>query len=238
MACNSCEQVVEFGRSGLEYVRSSRDLTDRYGNRISLVGSVVKSMHPPIGGWGVRFFVNDIQVTFEGGDPKTIFTRVSENFKLNNVAYTEADLWFNLNIQWLERQPKKYRVVSYEDFLSLADSAAFSDPKDIHAKSVWHPEEWQNSAFSFLALYLATDTYKYADFILLVNHLLSMYNPTRSTTTGSSSKYMTFTAIVKKLKDDPQYEVIGARHWLFAAYVIMTETKKDKSAYFNENHWS
>jgi len=237
MACSSCKKVVEFGRSGLEYVRSDRKISDRYGKLIPQAGSVVKKIHSPTGGWGVNFFVNDIRVTFDGGDPLTIFNKVSENFRLNGVSYTDKDLWFNLNLQWLQRQPAKYRVVGYEEFLTLADSSDFTDPADSHAKALWHPEDWQETAFSFLALYLSSPDYRYPDFIVLVDHLLSMYNPTKSPLTGSSSKYISFMSTVKKLKDDPQYEVTGARQWLYSAYTATVDSKKEESAYFNENHW-
>lgn len=237
MACDSCKKVVEFGRSGLEYSRSSRDLTDRYGKSIPKTGSIVLKQHMPTGGWGVAFFVNDIQVRFEGGSSEAVFTKVAENFEMNSVPFTITDLWFNLNLQWLDRQPRKYRKVGYPEFLALADPEEFSEPQDSHAKSTWHPRDWQETAFDFLALYLAGQSYQYGVFIILVDHLLDMYNPTKSPLTGHSSKYVLFMSAVKKLKDSPLYEVGGARGWLFNTYSKCVNGAANEDTFYNKHHW-
>ena len=82
--------------------------------------SLIARPHTPRGSWRVTFWVNGQEHNITAADPGRVYATVKNLFDLNAVPYTTLNLWFNLNLQWLERAIEKYQHVTYEDLIKLA----------------------------------------------------------------------------------------------------------------------
>ncbi len=123
MPCSSCKQVKEIpATSGLVYslAPETRFVTDSRDNTYPISRSLITRPHSPKRGWNVVFWINGQAHPIKGGSPAHIFKSTKTLFDLNAVPYTEVALWFNLNLQWLERAIEKYQNVKYSDLIKLA----------------------------------------------------------------------------------------------------------------------
>lgn len=93
---------------------------DKRGDNHRINRPLITRPHVPKRGWAVVFWINGQEHTLTGNDPVRIFAAAQSLFNLNSVPYTDLNLWFNLNLQWLERAIVKYQNVTYNDLIKLA----------------------------------------------------------------------------------------------------------------------
>lgn len=124
MSCTGCSQVKEISpvQSGLIYELAPGVTTveDKRGNLYQIRRPLITRPHSPKRGWSVVFQINGQKHELTGSDPVRIFAAAQSLFDLNAVEYTDLNLWFNLNLQWLERAIEKYQNVTYADLIKLA----------------------------------------------------------------------------------------------------------------------
>ncbi len=123
MSCSTCKQVKPIPEiSGLTHtlVPGVYTVTDKRGDEFQIKRPLITRPHQPRRGWGVVFWINGQEHKLISSDPVTIFKQSKALFDLNSVPYTDLNLWFNLNLQWLERAIEKYQNVTYHDLLQLA----------------------------------------------------------------------------------------------------------------------
>lgn len=123
MPCDNCNEVKVIPvTSGLTYSLAP-GVTTVLGLRdtpYSISRSLIARPHVPRGSWRVVFWVNGQEHNITATDPGRVFSTVKNLFLLNTIEFTDLNLWFNLNLQWLERAIEKYQNVKYEDLIKLA----------------------------------------------------------------------------------------------------------------------
>ena len=242
MSCSTCKNldpIISVGRSGLDYVYKAdvTHLATRTGQFISLEESVVKNPHGPSGGWSAVFFINSQRTTIPGRSPLEVFVNAAELFRLNNVPFTERDMWLNLNIQWLQKQVERYRIVQVEELFALSMPVTYEEPQGLHQVKRWETASWAPKAWGSLELYLVDDNYAYSRFIVLVEELQVLYNPSKSPSTGDSAKNIQLTFAVDKLKKNPLYLRDEARDWLWFAETQLGLIDITFETFSKNNHW-
>lgn len=121
MACGSCKNVESnLPEVALRYSAPERYFVDRLGDRHDIRKPLLRSDRSPSGGWKVSVTVNEQVLRVTGRTPKNVVQAVIALFKSNQQSVNLLDLWLNLNIQWLERTPEKYRLVPLEDLVQFS----------------------------------------------------------------------------------------------------------------------
>jgi hypothetical protein len=222
MSCSTCNKVkvpVSMGHSGLNYTvqPEASPITDRFGKVVDLSQPIAKKPHSPLGGWGVDFFINSIQTHFDGAGPDIVYQNVARTFDLNRIDYTRADLWLNLNIQWLQRVPKKYRRIALSQLMSVAVPLEYQKSSDPHAKVKPFTKATQASLWSLLEIYLcvAQTRFSYSRFIMLAEVVKDLYSPEKSPFSGTASDFQKITLNLENLSDIPTYTIEAARQWMW-----------------------
>lgn len=124
MPCKTCQKVKEnpiLVQSGLPYSLSTGITTvyGRDGKHYAIKSCLIPAMQQPKGGWGVVFYVKG-QKHEINGKPREIFLKVKQLFDLNEILYSDLEIWLNLNIQWTERAVERYQKVRHSDLLKIA----------------------------------------------------------------------------------------------------------------------
>jgi hypothetical protein len=124
MSCGSCNKVEPYepDKSGLQYllVYGTTALEGRSGKSYPIKGSLITRPHTPRGGWSVHFYIFGQRTVVDGRNPREVFLKSKELLELNSFQYTDLEIWFNLNIQWLEKAVNKYQDIRLEEILSKA----------------------------------------------------------------------------------------------------------------------
>ena len=123
MACPTCKKVKisEPTRSGLQYslVSGVTSVEGRNGKKYPIGKSLFPPPHTPRGGWRVTLHLHGQATEITGSSASVVFIEAKNFLQLNGVDFTDINLWYNLNIQWLERAVTKYRLVLSESLLAL-----------------------------------------------------------------------------------------------------------------------
>jgi len=124
MSCSTCKKVkvIEPDKSGLQYtlVPNIRSLMGRDGKLYPINASLIPRLRSPIGGWGVELYIHGQHTTINGSRAAEIFLNSKAILDLNEISYTDPNLWFNLNIQWVSRAIDKYQHVKLDQLLEIA----------------------------------------------------------------------------------------------------------------------
>ncbi len=244
MSCQTCNKVktVSMGHSGLNYRLDVEiaPIADRFGKIVDLTQPIAKRPHSPLGGWGVDFFLNSIQTRFDGASPEIVYQNVARSFDLNAIDYTRADLWLNLNIQWLQRVPQKYRRISLSQIMAFAVPIEYQTSTDPHAKAKPFTKDTQKSLWSLLELYLcvAPARFSYSRFIMLAEVVKDLYSPEKSPFAGASSDFQKITISLENLSDNPTYNVDAARQWLWGTVIDLNLFDGNYDQYATKNLWT
>lgn len=205
MSCSSCKEIIDpdLPWAEFDYVPQKRIRKE----------SLVKSPHRPRGGWAVVVPVRGSVQTVEGINANDVAHKVKKLFKLNNFNLDENALWFNLNIQWLQRTIPKYQLMSLEELLSYAEPQEI-ESQDKHSIQKVDPKTWTDSFFNFLRIYTDSETYSWDVFLSFLNQFQRMINPAENSLLGNSSYYLRFTISLDKIKNNPAYTGENAKTWL------------------------
>jgi hypothetical protein len=74
----------------------------------------------PRGGWHFILYVKGHEFRIKKSKPHDVAAEVSRLLDLNEILYTQTQLWLNLNIQWVGRAVEKYQVVKLPDLLAIS----------------------------------------------------------------------------------------------------------------------
>lgn len=213
MSCSTCNQV-ENGMTGLDYEWQGTSLVFHvHGESYRLDKPLVRTPHTPQRGWSAEIAVNGQRHTVTGKTPAETYRSASTLLSLNSVDVTPATLWLNLQVQWLSRTAKKYRLVELSDVFAAAAPAA-SGEMDKHAIQPWSSSDWGNRVWLFLGLYLSGDEYNQATFVSLVETSLNMVNPANNRLLGNADSFISYNSCVSSLRKSPPYKQEEARSWL------------------------
>lgn len=245
MSCQTCNKVkpaVSMGHSGLNYTLNptASAIQDHFGKLVDLAQPVARRPHGPLGGWGVDFFINSIQTRFDGGGPDQVYHNVARVFELNNISYSPADLWLNLNIQWLQRVPKKYRRISMSQLMSAAIPIEYQSTTDPHAKLKPFDKRTKQSLWSLPELYLCVTPgrFNYSRFIMLAEVVKDLYSPEKSPFSGTSSDFQKIILNLENLSNNPTYTVEAARQWLWETMIDLDLFDGTFDQYAAKNLWT
>lgn len=230
------------GHSGLNYTLKpeTEPIFDHFGKVVDLTQPVAKRPHTPLGGWAVEFFINSIQTRFDGAGPDTVYQNVARAFELNHISYTRADLWLNLNIQWLQRVPIKYRRIALSQLMLRSIPINYDTSTDPHAKSKPFTKTTQSSLWALLELYLcvAQVRFSYSRFIMLAEVVKDLYSPEKSPFSGTSSDFQKITLNLENLTNIPPYSVEAARLWLWETMIDLGLFDGNFDQYAAKNLWT
>lgn len=149
----------------------------------------------------------------DGINAADVVHKVKKLFKLNNYNIDENSLWFNLNIQWLQRTLPKYQVIPLAELLTYADPQEI-ESSDKHALRKVDPKTWIHSFLEFMKTYADSETYSWDVFLKFMNEFHRMLSPAENALLGSSTYYLRFTILLDTIKKNPAYQGEQARNWL------------------------
>lgn len=101
---------------GTQYVGSSRM------RRISVTSCAVPTMRTPRGGWGINIIIKGQVHPITEYRPRDVYAAVRELLVVNEIAFTDVDLWLNLNLEWVSRAVMRYQKITTEDLMRVAIS--------------------------------------------------------------------------------------------------------------------
>ncbi len=239
MPCSSCKDVIllDPDESGLDYTTSVSVVRGVDNKEYSIQSCLVMSPHRPKRGWRLEFNINGQQASVTGNSGKEAVYQAEQLFKINNVPFTPLNLWFNANIQWIQRCFERNQRVKLSALLEVADAHAKPE-QGLHEKPQYPASEWASSALGVVALYLATENYEYGKFLYLIEELRSWMNPQENVLMGSSESYIKITLRVTDLKRVPLYKQEEARQWLVETqnYMGITNTTYEEAKKLY--HWN
>lgn len=215
MPCSSCKDVIilDPDDSGLDYTTSIATVTGIDGQYHSIQSCLIPTHHRPKRGWKLNFNINGQAAVVNGNTPKEAVYQAEQLFKINNVPFTTLNLWFNANIQWLQRSVERNQRVRLSALMGIAEARS-KPAQGLHEKPHYPVGEWQNTAFSNIALYLATSEYSYQKFLGMLEDVRGWMNPSENVLMGSSGSYIKITLRLDGLKRIPLYTQEEARNWL------------------------
>lgn len=205
MSCSSCKDIIdpELPWAEFDYLPQKRIKKE----------SMVKLPHKPRGGWSVVVPIRGSTQTIVGTNAVDVAHQVKKLFKLNNYNIDERVMWFNLNVQWLQKTPAKYHVIPLEEYLTYAEAQEI-ESSDKHALKKVEPSSWVGSFLDFVKVYADSETYSWETFLVFLNQFHRMLNPAENTLLGNAAWYLRFTISLDKIKKNPAYKGEQARNWL------------------------
>lgn len=118
MSCNTCNKIDTSNYHGLQYSLKVQGTTNVIGTPID------RPLFPPAkaprGGWYFTLYIKGHEFRVKKNKPMDVAAEVSRLLDLNEILYTQTQLWLNLNIQWVGRAVEKYQVVKLPDLLAIS----------------------------------------------------------------------------------------------------------------------
>lgn len=210
MACDTCKTVLDpsIPFAELDYTTTARTIREH-----SLKSSLIRIPNKPQRGWSVVLPLKGSPQKINGINPYDVAHNATQLFKLNGFYLDETVLWFNMNIQWLQRTHTKYHLVPLIELLELATPNSIENT-DNHAMKKTSPETWTDCFWVFIRTYVDSDTYQWEKFLGFLNEYQRMLNPAENALLGDSGWYVRFTLALDKLKNNPAFSADKAKLWL------------------------
>lgn len=122
MACSKCKEVIDLTipEIALSYTTTEKRVMGRDGDYYLITRCLASPGLRPRQGWGVVITINAQNIPITGASPSTVAEKVRKLVQLNDLRISNLNLWFNLNIQWLNRIDSKHQVVKTEELIKLA----------------------------------------------------------------------------------------------------------------------
>ena len=244
MACRTCGTVKEPvpASSALSFSTSANQVRGINGQLYSVKKSLVPSHQRPSGGWAATFEIQGQRINFTGPSARSSFVEARRLLKLNGVAIHDRDLWLNLNLQWLERVPKKFHLVSISALMELAAPNVPAPDSPTANRARIHVSEWESKGWGMLQMYLAQDVYEYGTFLTLVTEFRKWLDPAVNPTLGDPEVFRGITVSLAALRANPQYTQQGAREWLVDTLNEWRVRRGEEPTSFDEEslayHWT
>lgn len=115
MSCSVCNKVIPItdpSKNGLQYSLKSESTP--------ISGPLFAPAKAPRGGWYFELYLRGHVIKISKRKPSEVAAEVARLLDLNEILYTPAQLWLNLNIQWVGRAVEKYQKVRLPHLLALA----------------------------------------------------------------------------------------------------------------------
>jgi hypothetical protein len=118
MSCNTCNKVIDPNMNGLKYSFIGEPVLSISG--LPIMKPMFGPARAPRGGWFFDIYLIGHSRRISGNTPRVVALEVMRLLDLNKLLYTPAQLWLNLNIQWVERAYEKHRIIDLSDLLAIA----------------------------------------------------------------------------------------------------------------------
>lgn len=182
------------------------------GRVIPLNGPLLAGNYRPHGGWTARFRINGIDRMYQGRTAQEVARKVSSDHADNNVPLTGADVWLNLNLQWMEKTPlSRFTVEKGELTKAINDG---TEPEKTLRKT-YAPEVWGSRAWNWLGLFLAQDNYSSGAFLQELEQVLLLLNPNTNPSIGCVRCFTEFSQELSTIRLNPPQTQEDARRWLW-----------------------
>jgi hypothetical protein len=125
MSCNSCNKLVELTdptKNGLQYslIAPVPGVVGIDGVLYSLEKPLFPAAKAPRGGWYVEIYFVGHKHRISMKQPHSVAAEVMRLLSLNEILYTSAEVWLNLNVQWIGRAVEKYQKVHVLHLLAIS----------------------------------------------------------------------------------------------------------------------
>lgn len=117
-ACNKVHADVDPSKNGLQY--SFIEPAVLFFDGKSIMTPLFPPARAPRGGWYFDLYLMGHITRINKPKPHLIAEEVARLLTLNEILYTPAQLWLNLNIQWVTRAIPKYQKVRLQDLLNIS----------------------------------------------------------------------------------------------------------------------
>lgn len=210
MACGNCKKVLDpsIPFAELDYTTTARTVGPHNIKEI-----LIRIPNKPRGGWSVVLPLKGSPQKIQGNNAYEVASSAEKLFKLNGFYLDETVLWFNMNIQWLQRTMHKYHLVPLAQLLELATPITIENT-DNHAMKKTSPETWTDCFWVFIRTYVDSDTYQWEKLLGFLNEYQRLLNPAENALLGDSGWYVRFTLALDKLKNNPAFSADKAKLWL------------------------
>lgn len=205
MSCSNCKEVIDPNIPFAEFNYTPTRKVEQ--------NALIRLPNKPSRGWSVVFPVKGSPQTVDGVNPRQVAHNAVELYRLNGFQVDKNALWFNLNIQWLERTPAKYHTVPLAHLLEIANPENVVND-DKHANQKTNPDDWSHHFWKFLRAYTDSETYEWDTFRAFLKQYQRMLNPAENALLGNSSWYVRFTLAFDKIERNPAYTSDKAKLWV------------------------
>ena len=121
MSCGACSSVVEEidpSKNGLKYALKDPDTRSVDGK--TLIQAFIAPAKAPRGGWSFGIYLSGHYTIISKSSPKAVASEVERLLQLNEILYSPAQLWLNLNLHWLGRTVDRNQRIKITQLLDLA----------------------------------------------------------------------------------------------------------------------
>lgn len=209
------------------------------GRVIPLNGPLLAGNYRPHGGWTARFRIKGIDRMYQGRTAQEVARKVSSDHADNNVPLTGADVWLNLNLQWMEKTPLNRFMVEKGELTKAINDG--TEPEKTLRKT-YAPEVWGSRAWNWLGLFLAQDNYSAGAFLQELEQVLLMLSPASNPVLGCIKCYTEFDSELSQIRMSPPMTQEDARRWLWSLHNKINSKLNKKQLTFEEaakvNFWS
>jgi len=247
MACPTCGKSqastpVPSESESLNYSTALTQVASRRGGMLPIAGPLVDDSTPPRGSWRVMIPVAGHTQEVKGGSPKAVFNNAKSLLERNGVTISDANLWLNLNIQWLQRVTKAHlQPVTLEELMAVATG---NPPPQVAyvSKANVPPKVWGSKGWAMLQTYLSMDNYDHGRFLLLANELANWVNPDLNPSKGCADCYRHYLAALAEIRQYANRTQAEAREWLVKTMNAVNLRNGKKALTMAEaatlNHWT
>jgi len=177
----------------------------------SIQSALLRPNVKPAKGWAVTLPIKGQLQKINGVNARDVAYNATKLFALNGLHINKNALWFNLNLQWLQRTNPKYHLVTLDTLLETASPQLVTN-EDPHAVQKIS-DAWITTVVESIKIHLMAEEYKWDEFLVILNRFQRYLNPTENPLLGDAKRYTSFTLQLEKIKRNPIYDREKAKAW-------------------------
>ena len=116
MSC-SCNKIIDPSQNGLQYSLATETI---FVKGYEITTPLLPPMKAPRGGWKFSPYLRGHEIRISKSKPHDVAAEVAQLLTLNEILYTNEQLWLNLNIQWVGKAVERYQKVKLQDLLAIS----------------------------------------------------------------------------------------------------------------------
>lgn len=208
MACSNCKEVID---SSIPFAPLDYSVSVRTIEGHNITEPLIRPPAKPSRGWSVELPIKGQLQKISGASAREVAYAATKLYKLNDLQIDNTSLWFNMNVQWLQRTNEKYHLVPFADLLKLAvpELVVNDDPHAIQK----HDPSWVNAVMESIKIHLLANEYNWNEFLVILNRFQRYLNPAENPLLGDSKRYISFTLQLDRVKRNPIYTREAAEIW-------------------------